>query len=100
MCRTYNMIGSLTTLKAQLDDYHIHDFKSLKEVIDFQSSYTTYRQELLANHENLIVQEKKILEMDLPQLDTTIETQKKQKNLWNPMKTNNIYPLLKIYIHY
>lgn len=78
MCRTYNMIGSLTTLKAHLNDYNIHDFKSLKEVIDFQSSYTTYRQQIIANHENLIEQEKKILKMDLQQIDTIIETQKQQ----------------------
>ncbi|NCD42300.1 MAG: hypothetical protein EOL88_09435 [Bacteroidia bacterium] len=76
MCRTYNMIGSLTTLKAHLNDRNIHDFKSLKEVIDFQNSYTTYRQNLIANHENLIEQEKKILKDELLQLDSTIEIQK------------------------
>lgn len=78
MCQTYNAIGSLTTLKRQLKDNNIHDFKSLKEVIDFQSSYTTYRQQIIANHENIIKQEKENLHLDLQQLDTTIEVQKKQ----------------------
>lgn len=77
MCRTYNMIGSLSTIKVHLNDYNIHDFKSLKEVIDFQSSYMTYRKNLVSKHENLIEQEKKNLEIDLQQLDTTIEIQKK-----------------------
>ena len=78
MCRTYNMIGSLTTLKSHLEENKIHDFKSLKEVIDFQSSYPTFRQQLISNHEKLIEQEKNILNIDLQQLDMTIETQKQQ----------------------
>ena len=78
MCRTYNMIGSLTTLKSHLEANNIHDFKSLKEVIDFQSSYPTFRQQLISNHEKLIEQEKNILNTDLQQLDMTIETQKQQ----------------------
>ncbi len=72
------MIGSLTTLKSHLKENNIHDFKSLKEVIDFQSSYLTYRQQLISNHEKLIEQEKNILNTDLQQLDMTIETQKQQ----------------------
>jgi Nuclease-related domain len=78
MCRTYNMIGSLTTLKSHLKENNIHDFKSLKEVIDFQRSYPTLRQQLISNHEKLIEQEKNILNTDLQQLDITIETQKQQ----------------------
>lgn len=78
MCRTYNMIGSLTTLKSHLKDNNINDFKSLKEVIDFQSSYPTFRQQLISNHEKLIEQEKNMLNIDLQQLDTTINTQKQQ----------------------
>ena len=72
------MIGSLTTLKSHLEANNIHDFKSLKEVIDFQSSYPTFRQQLISNHEKLIEQEKNILNTDLQQLDMTIETQKQQ----------------------
>lgn len=78
MCKTYNTIGSLTTLKSHLDRNNIHDFKSIKEVIDFQNSYTTYRQQIISHHENLIEQEKNILNVDLQQLDTTIESQKLQ----------------------
>lgn len=78
MCRTYNKIGSLTTLKLHLEGNNIYDFKSLKEVIDFQKSYTLFRQQLISHHENLIEQEKNMLNIDLPNLDTAIETQRQQ----------------------
>jgi hypothetical protein len=76
MCRTYNTIGSLTTLKSHLYNSNIHDFKSLKEVLDFQSSYTVIRQQLISHHENLIEQEKEMLNLDLQRLGTEIETQR------------------------
>lgn len=78
MCRTYNTIGSLTTLKSHLENSNIHDFKSLKEVMDFQSSYTAIRQQLISHHENLIEQEKNMLNFDLQQLEVAIQSQKQQ----------------------
>jgi hypothetical protein len=72
------MIGSLTTLKSHLEKNNIHDFKSLKDVIDFQSSFTTYRQQLISHHENLIEQEKNMLKTNLQQLDAAIEIQRQQ----------------------
>lgn len=78
MCKTFNTIGSLTTLKLQLEDNSIYDFKSLKEVINFQNSYPTVRQQLITTHKELIEQEKNAISTDLQQLDTTIETQKQQ----------------------
>lgn len=78
MCRTYNRVGSLTTLKSQLNKSNIHDFKSLKEVMDFQSAYATIQQQLISHHENLIAQEKITLNKDLEQLNSLIETQRNQ----------------------
>jgi hypothetical protein len=78
MCNTYNTIGSLTTLKSHLDRNKIYDFKSLKDVIDFQNSYTTHREQIISHHENLIEQEKNMLKIDLQHLDTAIESQKLQ----------------------
>lgn len=78
MCKTYNMIGSLTTIKSHLNGNNIHDFKSLKEVIDFQQSYVDQRQQIVTYHENLIEQEKNLLCSDLQQLDKEIETQRLQ----------------------
>jgi hypothetical protein len=51
------MIGSLRSLKSHLEENNINDFKSLKEVIDFQSSYPIIRQQEIYNHEKLIEQE-------------------------------------------
>src|SRR5690606_14483310 len=76
MCKTYNTIGSLTTLKLHLKENNIHDFKSLKEVIDFQNAYTINRQQLIFQHENLIEQEKSMLNIDLEQLDIAIARQR------------------------
>jgi hypothetical protein len=70
------MIGSLRSLKSHLEENNINDFKSLKEVIDFQSSYPIIRQQEISNHEKLIEQEEKILNKDLQLLEITIETQK------------------------
>jgi hypothetical protein len=78
MCRTYNTIGSLTTIKSELYSSKIYDFKSLKEVMDFQSSYTAIRQQVLTDHEKLIEQEKNTLLTDVQQLEKEIETQKQQ----------------------
>jgi len=76
MCRTYNKIGSLTTLKLHLEQNNIYDFKSLKEVIDFQKSYSILRQQLISDHENLITEEKNMLNIDLPNLEIAIEIQR------------------------
>ena len=78
MCRTYNTIGSLTTLKSNLTESNINDFKSLKEVINFQKSYPILRQQLVSYHQNLIEQERTALTKDLPNLYYAIETQKQQ----------------------
>lgn len=96
MCRTYNKIGSLTTLKSHLENNNIHDFKSLKDVINFQSSYTAFRQQLISHHENLIEQEKNMLSIDLQQLDTAIETQRQQSEQKLTVEINNLKQQLSI----
>lgn len=78
MSRTFNTIGSLTTLKSHLEENNIYDFKSLKEVIDFQSSFTISRQNLISQHKNLIEEEKNTLNIELKSLDTAIEAQQQQ----------------------
>ncbi|MCD0472510.1 nuclease-related domain-containing protein [Flavobacterium sp. JAS] len=64
------------TLKLHLEQNNIYEFKSLKEVIDFQKSYTILREQLISQHENLIEEEKNMLNVDLPNLDIAIETQR------------------------
>lgn len=78
MCRTYKKIGSLKSLKFHLEKNHIHDFKSIKDVITFQNSYPRLRQELIAFHEDQIENEKNLLNIDLPVLQTAAETLKQK----------------------
>lgn len=94
MSRTYNTIGSLKTLKAHLEESNIYDFKSLKEVIDFQSTFAISRQQLISHHKNLIEEEKNILNVELKDLDTAIETQKRQTE---QLLTDEIDKLKKLY---
>lgn len=79
MCKIYNTIGSLSTLKSHLHGNDIYEFKSLKEVIDFQNSYTSARQQLMFQHEKQIEQEKNTLHLELQNLDSAIESQRKQQ---------------------
>lgn len=76
MCKIYNTIGSLSSIKAHLEECDIYDFKSLKDVIDFKNSYTILRQQLISYHENLIEKEKNVLSTELLDLESAIETQR------------------------
>ncbi len=76
MCQIFNTIGSLTTLKSHLDKNQIYDFKSVKEVIEFQKSNFTHQEKIISYHQNLIEQEKLNLQRDLHDLKATIEFQK------------------------
>ncbi len=78
MSKIYNTIGSLTTLKSRLEENKIYDFKSLKEVIDFQSSFAISRQRLISYHKYQIEEEKNLLNDELKSLDIAIETQRQQ----------------------
>ncbi|MBL7816739.1 MAG: NERD domain-containing protein [Saprospiraceae bacterium] len=78
MCKVYNTIGSLTTLKDHLYRQNIYDFKSVKEVLEFQKLYVIHRQQVISHHKDLIEQEKNKLQLDIQQLDTTIDSQKLQ----------------------
>lgn len=68
----HNTIGSLTTLKSRLIQNNIDDFKSLKEVIDFQNSYEISKQQLITHHKNLLEEEKYSLDVELISLDKEI----------------------------
>lgn len=78
MSKTYNTIGSLTALKSHLEENNIYDFKSLKEVIDFQSSFAISRQQLISHHKNLIEEEQSLLNVEMRNLETVIENQRQQ----------------------
>jgi hypothetical protein len=78
MCKIYNTIGSLATLKLQLEENNIYDFKSLKEVIDFQNSFAISRQQLIYHHKNQIEKELTLLHIELKSLEATIDKERQQ----------------------
>lgn len=76
MCKVYNAVGCLTTVKTHLRRHNINDFNSINEVIKFQKSFSTLRQQIISNHEQLIENEKIALVAEISQLDNTIKTEK------------------------
>jgi len=76
MCKTYNTIGSLTNVKTHLHSHNIHEFSSLKEVIDFQYSYSIKRQEIIDHHTHLVELEIGTLQNEISKLENTINEMK------------------------
>ncbi len=56
--------------------HNIDDFNSLNEVINFQKSFSTLRQQIISNHEQLIENEKITLDAEILQLENAIKTDK------------------------
>lgn len=100
MCKTYNTIGSLTSLKKHLEENNIHDFKSLKEVINFQKSYSFLRQKLISDYEIFIENEKNILNENLPILEELIKNQRQQSELRFKSAIANLHQELNILTNY
>jgi hypothetical protein len=73
MCHIYNTVGSLKTIKEQLYQHNIHDFNSLNEVIEFKNQYAYNRVQIVSKHEYLINKEKDSLEIELPQLEISLQ---------------------------
>lgn len=76
MCKVHNPVGCLTTIKRHLKRHNINEFNSLNEVISFQRSFPTLRQQIISDHEQLIEKEKVTLAAEILQLDNTIKTDK------------------------
>jgi hypothetical protein len=76
MCKVHNSVGCLTTIKTHLKRHSINDFNSLNEVINFQKNFSTLRQQIISNHEQLIENEKIKLAAEILQLDNAIKTDK------------------------
>ena len=72
MCKVYNSVGCLTTVKSHLQRHNINDFNSLNEVLNFQKNFSALRQQIISNHEQLIEQEKNTLVAEISQLDSSI----------------------------
>lgn len=76
MSRIYKSIGSLSTLKAELSKNDIHEFNSVRSLIDFQNSFHSVKEELLAKHSVQIEREKVVLEEELNALEMDIKLKK------------------------
>lgn len=76
MPRIYNKIGSLTALKQELSAHNIHDFHSLKEVLDFKHSFPSIRDQLIVRHRKMIEEEKVLIVKELEMLDVLYHSQK------------------------
>ena len=63
MCKVYNQIGSLTTIKSHLRVHNVNDYKSVNELINFQKNYSVAREQIISDHKPLIEQEKTRLVM-------------------------------------
>ena len=76
MCKIYNSVGCLTTVKTHLKRHNINDFNSLTEVIYFQKNFSILRQQIISKHEQLIESEKLTLDVEILQLENAIKTDK------------------------
>ncbi len=78
MCKVYNSVGCLTTVKTHLSRHNINDFNSINEVLNFRQNFLSLRQQIISRHEKLIENERNILETEILNLDTRIKTGKAQ----------------------
>lgn len=78
MCKVHNTIGSLMTIKAHLREHNIDDFKSIKELINFQKNYSILRQEIISHHSLLIQSEKENLSKEIQHLNDFIGIKKSE----------------------
>lgn len=86
MCKTYNTIGSLTSIRSRLAENNIHDFKSLFDLLDFMDNYESAKQNITANHITAISKEKADLEVRIKNIEDSfirnvndVQTQKEQR---------------------
>lgn len=76
MCKVYNQIGSLTTIKSHLHKHNVNEYKSVSELINFQKNYSAARQQIISDNRLLVEQEKITLKDNLAQLDNSIKAEK------------------------
>ena len=74
MSKVHNSVGCLTTIKTHLKRHSINDFISLNEVINFQKNFSTLRQQIISNNEQMIESEKITVAAEILQLDKAIKT--------------------------
>ncbi len=73
MCKVYNQVGSLTTIKTELNNQGIKDFQSTNDLISFLKTFSATRQQILSNSSLQINQEKETLKEEIVLLEDFIE---------------------------
>lgn len=81
MCKVYNPVGALTTVKNKLLENNITEFSSLKELIEFQNEHNSIRLKIRSKHELLINQEKVTLQNSIREINKKIEIVKHNTRL-------------------
>ena len=76
MSTIYNDIGSWTFLKSKFNENRIFDFLKLEDVLDFQENFYSIKSNYILEQENLLLHEKRSLEIRLGQLVIVIENQR------------------------
>ena len=76
MCKVYNSIGCLTTVKLHLDKHNITEFKSLNKMISFQKNYSASRQNIISTSEIIIENERSKIISENLQLKNLIASTK------------------------
>lgn len=76
MCKIYNTVGSLTVVKAHLLAHNIDEFKSIRQLIDFQTNYFALQQQIIANHRQVIQDEVEDLILKVTQLQEFIDVKR------------------------
>jgi hypothetical protein len=76
MCKVYNTIGCLTTIKSHLHEHNVNEYRSINELINFQKDYAVTKQQIISNHQFLIERERNTLSVEVIQLDDCIKEKK------------------------
>lgn len=76
MCKVYNTIGCLTTIRTRLNQNNIYDFNSLGDLISFRDNYVTSRQQILSTHEALLTEQRNNLSAEVLALENEIAKDK------------------------
>lgn len=79
MCITFNMNGSEKELLKRLKKHRIKEFQNIDGIVAFQNCYQAIRNNIIADHEKSLDQEKKQLHAEISQLEYKISALEQQE---------------------
>jgi uncharacterized protein YdcH (DUF465 family) len=78
MCKIHYPVGSLTVVKQQLARNKIDTFHSINELLAFQNSYDSTRQQIISKHTNQLTEERNKLSDEISRLENEITTERQE----------------------